>query len=192
MPRSLSLSNGSIEVDFEKAKVSMWATFWRNFRPSLRWASKAVKLRFPQASVSSIARFKWSRWPWQPTYAKRLDQIQTHMIAMLFPSDMKPFETKDAFFTRRALLAGRIATECGRWSKCWAISVKRWHDHWVRAHDRGSWWSFIYIHRYSEWLLGRALNRRKGEHNRTNARAIRAKATRRYFEGHADAASRYL
>ena len=181
-------ANGSIEADFEQAKASMWAAFWINFRPSLRNATKDAKLRFLRSCIASIGRFKWSRWPFQPTYAKRLDQIQTHMIALLFPCQPKDLEEKDSYFQRRSLLAGRLASSCGRWSAAWANAVCRWHDHCVRAHDTRNWCSFVYLHRGADWLAAQRLqNSRQGERNRTNTRSYRGKVTRRYFEGHEQA-----
>ena len=181
-------SNGSIEDDFKKATTCMWATFWMNYRPSLTKASKKSKLRFLQGCVSTIARFKWSRWPWQVTYARRLDQVQTHMLSLLFPCVPVPGEPPTDFYRRRSLLSGRLATAAGRWSRAWAESVCSWHDHCCRAHDHRNWNSYIYTHKCEAWLAERRIwNSRGQETHRTNTRAAHGKVTRRFFEGHKDA-----
>ena len=166
----------------------MWAVFWANYRPSLKAASKKSKLHFLQSSVAAIARFKWSRWPWQPTYARRLDQVQTQMVALLLPCVQAPSEDPDAFFRCRSLLSGRLASTTGRWSIAWAKAVCRWHDHCLRARDERNWNAFIYKYRCEEWLTQRRVqNSRRGEAARTNTRASHGKVTRRYFEGYSDA-----
>ena len=181
-------SNGSIDVDFECVRKGMWACFWANFRPSLRSSSFTVKTRLLTTSVAAIGRFRWSRWPWQVTYAKKLDQIQTHMISLLFPVHHLEHGTVDEFFRRRSLAAGRLATKVGRWSSMWAASVRSWHDHVARAHDANTWSPYIYNHHARDWLAERRVqNSRSGELNRTNTRLKRAKVCRRFFEGHSEA-----
>ena len=181
-------SNGSIEEDFSHAKTCMWASFWANFGPALRRAPKHAKLRFLQGCVRPIASFKWSRWPWQPTYAKKLDQLQTHMLSLVFPCAPVLNEDSSDFFRRRSLNAGRLASSMGRWGAAWARSSIAWHDHVVRAHDTKNWCHYIYSFHGHSWLEAQRLaHSRAGETNRTCTRASRAKVTRRWFEGHADA-----
>ena len=176
-------SNGSIEDDFNQAKTSMWAVFWVNYRSSLMNAPKEHKFRFLQGCVAGIARFKWSRWPWQVTYAQRLDQVQTHMVSLLFPCAQFTGEPPEDYFRRRSLISGRRAATMGKWSLAWATSVNLWHSHCQRAHDRRNWNSFIYNYRGEGWLSQRrAWNSRSGE-SRTNTRATHGKVTRRYHEG---------
>ena len=181
-------ANGSIEDDFQHAKTSMWAAFWANFRPGLRQASTRTKIRFLQSSVRPIAAFKWSRWPWQKTYSKRLDQTQSHMLSLLFPCLPGPAETTEDFFRRRSLLAGRLATSSGRWGASWASSVRSWHDHCIRAHDAKNWCNHIYTFHGEAWLQQQRRHHSKaGETNRTCTRNVQAKVTKRWFEEYNDA-----
>ena len=181
-------ANGSIENDFKHAKASMWGAFWANFRPGLRKAPSRAKLRFIQTCIKPVAAFKWSRWPWQKTYATRLDQTQSHMLALLFPCAPLPGESDNDYFRRRSLRTGRLATKMGRWSTQWAQSVRNWHAHCARAHDAKNWCSHIYSFHGPAWLQQqRQNNSRQGETNRTCTRSTQGKVTRRWFEGHNDA-----
>ena len=151
-------------------------------------SSFKVKTHFLATSVAAIGRFKWSRWPWQVTYAKKLNQIQTQMLSLLFPLRHNEHETVDEFFRRRSLAAGHVASAIGRWSSTWATSVRNWHCHVVRAHDAKTWSPYVYSHHARDWLAERRIrNSRSGELNRTNTRLVRAKVCKRYFEGHSEA-----
>ena len=179
-------SNGSIEEDFLHAKTCMWSCFWANFRPGLKRAPRHAKINFLERCVRPIASFKWSRWPFQPTYAKKLDQIQTHMLSLLFPCAPLMHEGTDDYFRRRSLNTGRLATSAGRWSASWAVSVQRWHDHVMRAHDETNWCHYVYNFHGQSWLdLQRRMQSKAGETNRTCTRSAHGKVTRRWFEGHA-------
>ena len=179
--------NGSIGDDFEHAKATMWAAFWANYRPGLLNATKHTKINFLQRCVRPIAAFKWSRWPFQRTYGKKLDQIQTHMLQLLFPLPSRLNESADDFFRRKSLVSGRLANSLGRWSASWALSVRRWHDHCVRAHDSNNWCSAIYAVHGEPWIQAmRARHCRGAETNRTGTRVLQAKPTRRWYEGYND------
>ena len=114
----------------------MWASFWANFKPSLRAASPKAKHHFTNSSIRSLGQFKWTRWPYQKSFASLLDKIQTHMLIVLFPTQPAVDEAKSDFFGRRSSNAGWLALRQGRWSCLWAEQVRRWHDHIQRGYDK--------------------------------------------------------
>jgi len=72
------------------------------------------------SSIQTIAEFCWSRWPYQKSYADRLDATQRKMLGTLFDFKPRNGEPYDAFVQRRHRETGRLATKCGRWSTKWA------------------------------------------------------------------------
>ena len=154
----------------------------------LQHRKSEIRNRKSCTHIESIAWFRWSRWPWQMTYAKRLDQTQTHMISLLFPCQPAPSERPDDYLRRRSMLGGRLAARCGRWSVSWAQSVRKWHAHVEWAHDKKDWCSFVYGYRSFAWLTARRLQHSwRNEANRTNTRVTRGKPAKRYFEGYLEA-----
>ena len=155
-------------------KRNMWASFWANFRPSMRRCGAGAKLRFLNSSIKSLGQFRWSRWPYQKTYAKTLDRIQSHMVSLLFPFVAIPGEAPSDYFRRKSINAGRFASSSGRWSTSWATSVRKWHAHIIRCHDPKTWAKSIYEHHDSAWL---AKKRRLASHrhdvSRTKTRSVR-------------------
>ena len=133
----------------------MWGSFWANLGPPLRTAPAKDKLKFPQTSVRPIGQFKWSRRPSQKTYATVLDRVQTHMLAILFPTAVLLDEPAADFFRRRSVNAGRLASRSGRWSRDWAHAVIRWHDYVARGNDARVWCKHIDEHRSGAWLQQR-------------------------------------
>ena len=159
-----------------------------DYKPSLRNSSSRTKLHFLEACVKRVGSFRWSRWPYQKTQAKLLDQIQTHMLAILFPTAAAPGEIPNDYFRRRSLNAGRLAASQGRWGATWAAQVRSWHDHVTRGHDAGTWAKHIYKFHDSNWLTAQRLCSCRGlETSRTNTRRAHGRASRRYQEGYEEA-----
>ena len=176
--------DGSVTVDSQNTIASMWKCFYANLNGGLRTSSKATKLRFLDACVRPLAAWKWARWPWQKTAATRLDQTQTHMIAILCPVQPRPREEPLEFFRRRSLLTGRIAAAAGRWSKSWAKAVVGWHGHYTRDHAGCKWAPAISAWHDREWLAERRL-RHTGANKttRTNTRATQSRVHVRWLDG---------
>ena len=129
-----------------------------------------------------IFSYRFSRWPWTKTIADRLDSAQSHMVSLLNPVCPKPGETEQNFFTRRRLIAGRLATSSGRWSHYWAQAICKWQRHVLRGHDPKSWSLPVYKHHGAAWLAERRLENSHGQISRTGTRCIRAKVAKRFEE----------
>ena len=70
----------------------MLRCFYGNLSRGLRQAGDDAKFRFPHSSVGSVASFRWSRWPFQKTYANKLDALQRKMLAGVFEIKPRPEE----------------------------------------------------------------------------------------------------
>ena len=181
-------STGSIDVDFDDTVRKMWGCFYGNMGPGLRNASPFAKLRFLKSCVQAVASFRWSRWPYQSSYASRLDGVQTSMISQLFPFQKRSHEDALGFFLRRARLSGRIAAKTGRWSTAWRKHTLTWHEHVKRAHDVNAWSHKIYSWKAKAWLQEqRFKNAQGGVSGRTRTRGQKGRPASRWFEGHAQA-----
>ena len=181
-------NNGSIDQDFDAMRNSMWASFWMNFKPALQKADANIKRRFLDGSVKALGQFRWTRWPYQKSVAKALDQTQSHMVSMLFPTVWLDGESSSDFFRRRSLNSGRLAATHGRWSSYWAAHVRRWHAHVMRGNDTTSWCHHIYTYHNRVWLLERRLNQSRGnETSRTNTRNTRGNVSKRWHDGYEEA-----
>ena len=77
--------------------------------------------------------------------AKRMNETQIHMIALLLNYKRTTTLSSDMYFRNRAILAGRHASKC-RWSVTWAAIVLAWNDHCRRATDAAMWHRSILNH----------------------------------------------
>ena len=165
----------------------MQRSFYGNLNKGLKYASRRAKFRFLRTSVQSVARFRWARWPFQVSFAKRLDRVQRSMLASVFDIKPLPEEPWDAFVQRRHTHTGRLASQCGRWSQAWAASVIAWDDHLARRHDENAWSPLLLDWHDSSWLSLRRLFHSSGLESRTRTRAYRGKVQRRWQESVRDA-----
>ena len=178
-------SNGSIDVDFDDTVRRIWGCFYGNMCRGLRKASPLARLRFLASCVRTIASFRWTRWPFQASCARRLDGIQTSMIMQLFPFQVRPHEDALGFHLRRAQLCGRSASTLGRWSTAWQRHTVSWHEHVERAHDVKAWNHKIYRWRAKAWLQEQRFKHGRGvATNRTCTRAKQGRPATRWFEGY--------
>ena len=151
-----------------------------DFQPSLLKSPHSCRTRFLKTCVRPTASFRWSRWPFQMTYANKLDGIQNHMVARLFPVQPRPWEDQDRYFERRRQLSAQISGQTGRWSADWAHAVLSWKDHVVRGHDSGSWSKPIFEYHGQDWLQQQRLINGRG---RLGTRAGAGRPAVRYHEG---------
>ena len=164
----------------------MWGSFYANLQPGLLAAHLDARMRFLSGCVRPIGRFKWSRWPYQGSYAKRLDGIQVAMISRLVLCPPDAQEAPLAYFGRRARYCGRLADASGRWSMQWRRQTIEWDAHIRRAHD-----PLVLSHTIIDWkseaylLSLRANFPSGGSLSRTITRTGPGRPATRWFEGHA-------
>ena len=184
-------NDGGISSSFSEVTSAMYRSFYGNLNSGLKHASKQAKFRFLRSSVQSVASFRWARWPFQVSYADRLDRVQRDMLAAAFDVRPLPEEPLDAFVQRRRIRTGHLASQCGRWSQAWARSVISWDDHLARRHDEESWSPSLLNWHDTSWLSLRRLLHSSGLESRTRTRAYRGKVHRRWQESLVDA-RRYI
>ena len=175
------LSNTStIAADFAETSAKLWGSFYANARPSLLKSPLASRMRFLETCVKTVASFRWSRWPFQATYANRLNGIQNHMMARLLQITPDSGEDIDTYFSRRRRLSAQMSRRQGKWSVAWAKSCVTWEAHVLRGHDPGSWAKRIYEWHGQQWLQEQRLQQgRRG----TGTRAGPGRPATRYHEG---------
>ena len=175
--------NGSIKTCFEKAERSMWRSFFGNLSRGLLASPESTKMRFPLSSIASIGSFRWPRWPYQQSYADRLDTIQRKMVGILMKVRPSAGETVESYRRRRRKLTNGSATKVGLWSHLWAKSMRTWHSHVQRGHDARAWSGPLLRFRPLGWLNLQRLTASKANESRTRTRAYRGYVHRRWCEG---------
>ena len=180
--------SGSIAIDFHNAVGKMWGSFYANQHPALKKASLKGKQKFLTGCIRPVAAFRWTRWPFQSTYASRLDSVQTNMVGRLI--DVTPNAQEDAqcYFRRRRHICRQIATSWGPWSSQWKRHVVTWGQHIERAHDSCLWSHKLIGWRGEGWLHERCVeNSQDGALNRTATRLVAGRPATRWHEGFAAA-----
>ena len=172
--------DGGIRSCFQNCSRNMWRGFYGNLSAGLLAAPEHAKLRFLNSCISSIPAFRWSRWPYQESYAARLDSQQRHMIAVLMQIKPRPNEPFETFAHRRHISCGKLASKHGRWSQRWAQSVCTWSDHVSRKHDSLFWSGPILDWHGESWISLQRLLASVGFESRTGTRAYRGKVHRRW------------
>ena len=181
-------SSCSIARDWHETVKKVWGSYFCNAHEGLKRASLKAQMRFLNGSLKSVMGFKWSRWPFQKSYAQRVDRLQRTLIGCIRP--VRPFagESADAYFLRRGRVCGRIASEAGTWSACWARHVVTWDDHVTRNRDTGAWSKGIRDFHDASWLQRRRAELGSAHSwNRTGTRAQRGHPSTRWRDGVAQA-----
>ena len=171
-------NNGTIAEDFEETERKMWGSFYRNLQPGLRGASQKARLGFLSSSIKPVASFRWSRWPFQASYAKRLDYVQTSMIGRLENIRPRLGEEPSCFFRRRAQRCNQLANISGKWSCSWRRHVCTWRAHLERGHDQHAWAHKFFNHQAEEWLSTDSCSS-----SRLRTRVCPGRPSTRWFEG---------
>ena len=162
----------------------MWAAFYANLCDGLLASPTQVRFAFVRNSLMSIMSWRWARWPYQKCIAMKLDSVQAHFLQILFPVIPIPEESADAFFGRKRLQAGRLATKMGRFSAFWAGSTKSWNNHLCNADFERSWSSQINsVMSFNRLENLRIANSRAGKRDRTGTRATNGHVHTRWCEG---------
>ena len=110
------LSNdGGYTKCFQETVGAMTRAFYSNVNAGLERAGKSTKKRFLSGCVLPIARSRWARWAYLPTFAAKLNSLQRKMVATLFDIVPNREEPYDAFCQRRHSDAGALAKDEGLW-----------------------------------------------------------------------------
>ena len=132
----------------------------------------------------SVASWRWARWPYCNKTASKLDSVQAHFLQILFPVFQSRGESADAFFTRKRLQAGRLASKSGRWSLHFASAVRAWATHLQNATFDTYWCS--QINTYLDFVHMENLrmeHSRGSRRDRTNSRASHGHVFLRWHDG---------
>ena len=175
--------DAGIRSCFDSCKAAMWRCFYGNLSAGLMASSSNAKMRFLHSSVSSIAAFRWSRWPYQEKIKAALDDTHRHMIGILMGWRPQPHQTFEQFVVWRRDHSNRLAARHGKWSKRWALSLQSWKAHIDQNHDPSTWSSILLNFHHHNWLQERRLLASSGNESRTNTRACHMKIRRRWHEG---------
>ena len=177
-------SNGTISHDFEQTVKSVWASFWKSYGEALKRGSDKAQRHFMRSSLQSIASFRWSRWPFQKVYAKKLDSLQRHLISCMRPTAPLTNEDASSYFRRRSLASGRVAESWGKWSLHWARDVMKWDAHITRANDKNNWAKPIRDWHAEGWLQAQRFEHSfGGTWGRTRTRSLPGHPATRWSEG---------
>jgi len=174
--------DAGISSCFQNCARNMWRGFFGNLSAGLLASPEHTKLRFLNSCTSSIPSFRWARWPYQDSYAARLDSQQRHMIAVLMQMRPRPAEPFEVFAHRRHISCGKLASKHGKWSQHWAQSLRKWNFHVARRHDLHSWSGPILDWHGESWITRQRLLASSGHESRTRTRIGRGKVHRRWEE----------
>ena len=175
-------ADGGIKTCFDNSIRAMWRAFFGNQSAGLLASSTAAKKRFLNSCISTIPGFRWARWPYQESYAAKLDSTQRRMVSVLF--NIKPCngESWDTYVARRHNTSQSIVGR-SKWSRYWARSVRTWNDHVLRNHDPRTWSYSVLMWHDQKWLSKVRMACSGVGESRTNTRAVRAKVHRRWEDG---------
>jgi len=178
------LSNdGGYKKCFQETVGSMLRAFYCNVNAGLKRANKKSKLRFLTGCVLPIARSRWARWAYMPTFAAKINSLQRKMIASLFDIVPAAGEPYDAFCQRRHNLSGAIAKDMGLWSREWAHSLVNWAAHIDRGHDELTWSKHLLEWHGPDWLDWQRLLWSKPGRSITKTRCCAGTPAKRWLDG---------
>ena len=140
------------------------------------------RLQWLTINVLAIVSCRWVTWPFSHAMAKRLDETQCHMVALLLNYPHTDNVSCDMYYRNRAILAGRTCSNMGRWSVVWATVVLRWHSHCMRGSDKDMWHKHILSCRTAAWLDEQRAFYGKGITKRTKTRLFSGKVACRWSE----------
>ena len=162
-------NDGSIRECFWNTRRIMWRAYWGNCgQRVVKNALMSLKLQLLNRSCQSVLRYRCSRWPPQPLFAKELDSLQAKMVASMMRVPRLPGELLPDFCRRRNRTAAVHCRQAGRWSKDWFARSIRWNDHIQRNHVQHCWLMMLTAFQDQLWLDScRALSRSHGTMTRT-------------------------
>ena len=126
---------------------------------------------------------RWVTWPCSVGLAKRLDQTQVHMIAILIKYKRNIGVSNEMYDHHRNLLAGKHAKN-SRWSAKWAAAVLAWHHHCVNplGLDSAMWHRSFLKHHDPLWLAVQRLKHSSRSTTKTRTRDSSGKVLARWSE----------
>ena len=122
--------DGGLCNDWIAMKRKMWGAFWGNAGAKcVRGLDLMHKIRLIDRAVTSIASFRWSRWPPQKLLASHVDQIQCKMFFVV--QNLRPKHNEDliGWNVRRWKAAHKLVRSYGLWSHKWFNRAMKWHEH---------------------------------------------------------------
>ena len=152
-----------------------------NLGPSLLATELKYRLEWLETAVLSILAARWVTWPCSVGLAKRLDQTQVHMIAILINYKHNIGVSNEIYYNHRNLLAGKHAAT-NRWSVKWAAAVLAWHHHCVNPLDTCMWHRSILKHHGPAWLALQRLEHSSGSKTKTRTRDSSGNVPARWSE----------
>jgi len=68
-------SSGAIASDWADTINQMWRSYFANLQPAIMKAPARTRIGLVNRCTRPVGAFRWSRWPFQRTYAHRLDRV---------------------------------------------------------------------------------------------------------------------
>ena len=75
-------------------------------------------------------------WPFTEALAKRLDRLQSFLLAGCLRFCRRTHELEENYFRRRSIFAGKACKKHGLWSYLFAGNIVNWHSRCLRASTR--------------------------------------------------------
>ena len=177
--------DGSIEPSWAHAKRGVWKAWWGNLGKGLFRAAIEKQVALLNRVALPVILFHCLLWPWSQTTARRIDALQSHLIARLLRLPERDDEPRHTYWQRRSRAAGDLARRLGTWSDNWSNRVRGWLDH-LQRHQT-CWVARLLQTRDSTWLQERRTAHLTRAHTatagRTHTRVIQQRVQRRYETG---------
>ena len=131
-------ANGSSDPCISTTLNSAWSAFRCNVSSSKK-VPTGVKLGKMSRVVTPVLSFRWPRWAWTITTARRLDREQRHMLRISYHLRRCSWESPELFSKRLSKHISRVQNEHGKWSVLWAKSICFWAAHVLRNWADSCW-----------------------------------------------------
>ena len=187
-------SNAGIRAEWRRMRARMWGVFWKNSgSKEVRDSSFEQKCSLLCRTVLASVSWLFTTWPFQSSVATELDQLQSHMCAILAKITRLGCETLEEYCKRRNHIGRKLAGDIGFWSSIWAARVVEWDAHITRSAQYGSFLHEIQCWRGSDWLValrlqfvssaGSEYSRNRPDAGRLGTRGVGGKPQPRWHEG---------
>lgn len=129
-------STANVNADVECVFRCMWTAFFRCNCNALALSSLGTKLKRLDSCILSRVLSKMGLWRFTDALAKRIDRLQSYLLAGCLRFPRRPVELEENYYRRRAIFAGKACKKHGLWSLLFAKNIVRWHSHCLRASTR--------------------------------------------------------
>ena len=135
------MSSGSNDACIKLALSNAWKAFWAKVGGS-RASKVPVRFKLGQIEkcVKPILSFRWVRWSFTATTARRLDRVQRHMIRCCVRPRKLSNESPASFAVRANILVSEAQRRAVPWSSVWAKSLFKWAEH-IQRNTANACWS---------------------------------------------------